>query len=1481
MEPSEILNKIVDWATTYEIATAIYDDVKDNEIFQKINSKVDKLFLETTDTSKGIDLTELKEKADQLKLFYEERAITVRLIQNLKDSQKSSTSMNLVTPIMNRGPTSSTSINSNTNGNNYATNTTSVTTEQFTPYSGHATSKASGQVINTPKILTSLALASINQNESEVTTAQKQNSDYSRNLSISRSLYDTITMALYDAKVISEPKENLWKSMVNDEFYELLRKYCVNKDGAITANNENIVEKIVKVIKLFNVDMANIGGSISAIITQIYIILRENQFAVAGDLTDTMTPIVRKQLYKELLDGVTSHSNNSITSINAAAVKRVAEKFKINQDNVKLLRGEEQILSFLNAFKKALEDYNEKYNETKIVFERYPNLKRDREDQSNTTSKTKSNEQQAKQPRNSNKNDTNTSTFSECDGCGRKHAGNRDACKFSNHPDFNTIGKWSDSEIAKVTKEKLSYDTLCVTKKFNSASKKFDVFKDYKSNDGGPKRDSNKTLQHQKKSTNGKSTLLTMTNNRRHINIANGKFILSATDRLEVTVLKDTGAVCSGSFISGRVGAWLKARGAECKIIPKVVCSCFGDCRDLSTMYILELYFNDGVTNPKYTKVAVTLNFWVIDALPYDVVLGNDDIESSTFLTNLHLRTEVKQIGNKRLRNHNNDDEQKNISCSVCNMCGVSGSSGRNISSQITEISTQNVKRALSENKLEVNSNAGSVIGPSGGEPKPNIPNGTIKHISELLDFEKSAFGIPDKWDSLDELLSSEINDTGDVSENLMVVEEVDTFTDIFYIEGDEQLQKDIKSLLKEYKDIFRTNVSSKPAVVEPMEIKIDREKWNNMKGNNIGPRIQSQTKNDEIRRQIEKMKALGIIRESQANRYSQVVLAPKPNDKWRFCIDYQNLNSCCENEGWNIPNIGQMLQRLGGHRPKLLAVMDLTSGYHQTLLSLASIVLTAFITFMGVFEWTRVPMGLKGAPGYFQRVLATSVLAGLIYSICELYIDDIIVHAQNAEDYIKNLRVVFERLRKHNITLNPEKCKFGLKKVEYVGHTIDESGLSFSREKIEQVLAIPPPKYGKELKSFLGLASYFRDHIRNYADMSRPLQLMIANYEKKRKLEWTEQGTQAFKNIREAIQNCPKLFFIDDNSPVYLHTDASDYGIGGYVFQIVDGKEIPIAFMSKLLSIDELKWKVIEKECYAIVMALRKFEYLLRDRKFTLRTDHANLLYVNDPAASPKVQRWKLGFQEHDMLVEHIAGVKNIVADGFSRLLPISEEILCLLKEFTKIPDDKYRILNQVHNSQVGHHGVDRMMSKLTELKHEWPQMREHVKTFIAKCPCCQKMNNMKVAIHTHPYTLSSAKPMEILHMDTLAMGTEDDYGNSYLLVLIDSCSRWVELKPIKDLSAETAAKELVEHFSRWGQPAGIRSDNGTQFVNELHEEMYRLTGIEHIRTIPHSHEENGIVERVNREILRHVRSILFDRNIHNSWNMAIPIVQRILNST
>ena len=230
---------------------------------------------------------------------------------------------------------------------------------------------------------------------------------------------------------------------------------------------------------------------------------------------------------------------------------------------------------------------------------------------------------------------------------------------------------------------------------------------------------------------------------------------------------------------------------------------------------------------------------------------------------------------------------------------------------------------------------------------------------------------------------------------------------------------------------------------------------------------------------------------------------------------------------------------------------------------------------------------------------------------------------------------------------------------------------------------------------------------------------------------------------------------------------------------------------------------------------------------------------------------------------------------------LPKNRPTDVMIAHDDKIPNDKYNMISKVHNTQVGHHGVDRTEALLEYNGLKWEGRRKHIIIFIKKCACCQKMNMRKIPVFTHPFKLASHRPMEFVHIDTLYMSIENEDGDWYVLVIIDSCSRWLILYAIKNLEAVRAAQKLLKYVCTFGHPSFLLSDNGRQFKNDLLDELFKLTGIEPSVSTPHSHEENGLVERANKEVLRHVRSILFDRGVHMNWGAALPLVERIHNSS
>lgn len=903
---------------------------------------------------------------------------------------------------------------------------------------------------------------------------------------------------------------------------------------------------------------------------------------------------------------------------------------------------------------------------------------------------------------------------------------------------------------------------------------------------------------------------------------------LQANDAtLRVRCLIDTGAI-QGNYMSARVAKWLKENGKKsCKCNRFIFSAFASDCGTKADECFEHALF---IYNPILkSDQQLDLNFAVIES-NFDIIIGYNAIKRYDLVTNfayLFKDTDaMRSTGNTGFVGVGKDD-------------GLAHTS----------------KQA--------------------GTPNQSRPVVSTSHVSQVLHTSTSDNNddktLADDETPWDRVVDGEATDKEDEP----------------HFHGPSTLQTRVRYLCKQkHGSVFSTELRKEPADLPPMEIEVDRAIWESLKTNRLPPRVQTVTKQQETQRQVEVMEGKDVVKpEPLAQRYSQVMLTPKPNNKWRFAIDYEPLNrATVMAESWPLPNIRDVLQRIGTKKAMFYGVMDLTNGFHQAPLSPVARILTAFITFFGVFTWLRVPMGLKGAPSYFQRVMATVVLAGLMYTACELYIDDILIFGKDEDEFVEHLDKVLTALAKRGMTVNPKKCRFGLTEIEYVGHVINAQGISHSPERVEKVLSMQKPTLAKHLKSFLGVATYFRDHIRNHSLIVKPLHEMIRKYEKNKRLEWTQEGERAYEEIREAIRHMPTLFFLDDRreSKVYLHTDASDYGYGAYLFQVVDGKEHPTAFMSGTFSGAELNWHTTEKECYAIVSALKKFEHLIRDRPFTLRTDHKSLTFLNT-GISPKVRRWKAYIAEHDCDIEHIAGEANIVADAFSRLLELPSQVEHLAAQYerSEIPKAERIILGQLHNSRVGHFGVEKTVQRLQAQGKHWQYMREHVKAFIKECPCCQKMSQLRVPIHTHPFSVSSFEPMERLAIDTMGPLTKDKDGYQYIVVIIDCFSRWVELYAAKDATGMEAAQALYYHMGRYGSCTQLITDNGSQYTSELMNELIRLGGMQVHRITPYSHEENAMVERANKEVMRHVRNIVFDKKTVDDWRFNLPQVQRIMNAS
>ena len=413
----------------------------------------------------------------------------------------------------------------------------------------------------------------------------------------------------------------------------------------------------------------------------------------------------------------------------------------------------------------------------------------------------------------------------------------------------------------------------------------------------------------------------------------------------------------------------------------------------------------------------------------------------------------------------------------------------------------------------------------------------------------------------------------------------------------------------------------------------------------------QPPTYKEEVNQQVNAMLEQGIIRPSSSPWSSPVHLVPKKMDKsgkqkWRMVIDYRKLNEKTINDKYPLPNIADILDKLG--KSQYFSTLDLCSGFHQIELHEEDTQKTAFNTNAGHYEFKRMPFGLTNAPATFQRVM-DNVLRGIQNEKCAVYLDDIIIFSTSLQEHIERLKAVFDRLRKSNFKIQLDKCEFLSKEVAYLGHIITPEGVKPNPDKIKAVLKYPIPKTPKEIKAFLGLVGYYRRFIKDFAKLTKPLTRCL---KKGAKIEITEDYKVAVEKCKQILVNHPILTYPDFSKPFILTTDASNVALGAVLSQGPIGQDKPIAYASRTLSSTEQKYTTIEKELLAIIFATKYFRPYLYSRKFYIYTDHRPLVWLfnlKDP--NSKLTRWRLRLQEYDYEIIYKKGIQNSNADALSRV--------------------------------------------------------------------------------------------------------------------------------------------------------------------------------------------------------------------------------------
>lgn len=406
--------------------------------------------------------------------------------------------------------------------------------------------------------------------------------------------------------------------------------------------------------------------------------------------------------------------------------------------------------------------------------------------------------------------------------------------------------------------------------------------------------------------------------------------------------------------------------------------------------------------------------------------------------------------------------------------------------------------------------------------------------------------------------------------------------------------------------------------------------------------------KRQEVQRQIDSMLEEGLISPSKSPWSSPIILvAKKEPGEFRLCVDYRKVNKCnTRQDAYSLPLINESLESMAG--AVYFSNLDLCQGYHQVEVDPKDREITAFDPgFGGIYEYNVLPFGLNTAPSTFQRLMEL-VLAGLHWKTVLIYLDDILIFASSFEQHVQRLGEVFERIISAGLKLKPSKCNLFRRKINFLGHVVSEEGVSCDPNKLEKVKNWPNPINVKQVKQFLGLASYYRKYVPDFSTIANPLNVLTRKYVR---FHWGKEEQTAFDKLKYELCNSIVLSYPDFSQSFILDCDSSNYAVGAVLSQKIGDQEKVIAYYSVSHAPPERNYSTTRKELLAVIKSIKHFKPYLYGRKFKVRTDHGSLRWLyNFKQPEGQVARWIEYLSNFEFEIEHRPGRQHGNADALSR---------------------------------------------------------------------------------------------------------------------------------------------------------------------------------------------------------------------------------------
>lgn len=677
---------------------------------------------------------------------------------------------------------------------------------------------------------------------------------------------------------------------------------------------------------------------------------------------------------------------------------------------------------------------------------------------------------------------------------------------------------------------------------------------------------------------------------------------------------------------------------------------------------------------------------------------------------------------------------------------------------------------------------------------------------------------------------------------------------------------------------------------------------------------------------EVDDMLKLDVIEPCESPWLNPVIVTPKKDGTWRFCVDSRKLNSITRKDAYKLPFISDIIDNL--RDAKYLSSIDIAKAFWEIPLKVSDRPKTAFhVPNRGMYQFKVMPFGLTNAPATQQRFIDNLFSADFDNSVF-CYLDDIVIVTKTFEEHVQLLNKVLNKLSNASITVNYPKCAFFRKELKYLGYIIDENGLHTDPEKVKAILNIQTPKSSKDVKKFLGTASWYRRFVPNLSTLAAPLTKLTSTSKKAPPFKWTSEADTAFRKIKQALVSTPILSCPDFSKPFAVHCDASAHGLGAMLTQTFNGVEKPIAYMSKSLTGPQRNYSITERELLSVITALEHWRcYLDNGMKFTIYTDHSALqwfLHLDNPTG--RLARWSIRLSMFNFEIKHKKGKEHVVPDILSRAQPIqiinidhstsSDQWYTSVfskcsSNPTSTPDYmiknqklyKYSRSNTPFNSEfswkqvipsehrdtiiyhnhstptAGHFGIFKTYHRIKQF-YFWPGMYRDVANFVSRCETClahKHQTQHTIGLMGKPK--NCARPFQCISIDLIGPLPITRKLNRFIFVVTCCFSKYCLLFSIKRATS-SILKHILENlvFMHYGVPETIILDNGPQMISNELQELFTLYNIPKVHYTPRYCPQVNTVERYNKTIITAVASFI-DKD-HRTWDLHLNQIQFAINT-